>query len=137
MGRCHHSEEEIALALEGTWRPEHLSELRQARETCTGIHHRQITECDQEIEAELASSRTGGEKTRTASRVRVVTKSNDVRFEATGPLFQALILVDKNQGNRRGNGLVILAEIGVDVSRFPTESTSRVGENAVLCPTQG
>ena len=30
--RCLHSEEEIALALEGTWRPEHLFELRQAHE---------------------------------------------------------------------------------------------------------
>ncbi len=28
--RCHHSEALIALALEGTWRPEHLFELRQA-----------------------------------------------------------------------------------------------------------
>src|SRR5271157_1344888 len=27
--RCQHSEEQIALALEGTWRPEHLFELRQ------------------------------------------------------------------------------------------------------------
>ena len=34
-GRCHHSEDEIALALEGTWRPEHLFELRQAYEFCT------------------------------------------------------------------------------------------------------
>ena len=32
--RCHHSEALIALALEGTWRPEHLFELRQAR-ACT------------------------------------------------------------------------------------------------------
>ena len=29
--RCHHTEHEIALALEGTWRPEHLFELRQAQ----------------------------------------------------------------------------------------------------------
>jgi len=28
--RCHSSEDRIALALEGTWRPEHLFELRQA-----------------------------------------------------------------------------------------------------------
>ncbi len=28
--RCHHSGDQIALALQGTWRPEHLFELRQA-----------------------------------------------------------------------------------------------------------
>ena len=51
--RCHHSEDEIALALEGTWRPEHLFELRQAYELYQ-FHHRQIAECDQQVEAELA-----------------------------------------------------------------------------------
>jgi transposase len=42
--RCHSSEDQIALALEGTWRPEHLFELRQAHELYQ-FHHRQITEC--------------------------------------------------------------------------------------------
>ena len=52
--RCQSSEDQIALALEGTWRPEHLFELRQAYELYQ-FHHRQITECDQQIEAELAN----------------------------------------------------------------------------------
>jgi transposase len=30
--QCHHDEETIAKALEGTWRPEHLFALRQAHE---------------------------------------------------------------------------------------------------------
>ena len=63
--RCQHSEEQIALALEGTWRPEHLFELRQAYELYQ-FHHRQITECDQQVEAELANfPNRAGEKTRT------------------------------------------------------------------------
>ena len=63
--RCHHSEEQIALALEGTWRPEHLFELRQAHELYQ-FHHRQITECDQQVQAELANfPNRAGEKTRT------------------------------------------------------------------------
>src|SRR5208283_1259900 len=48
--QCHHSEQEIALALDGTWRPEHLFELQQAHELYQ-FHHRQIAECDQRIEA--------------------------------------------------------------------------------------
>ena len=63
--RCNHSEKLIALALEGTWRPKHLFELRQARELYQ-FHHGQITECDQQIEAELAKFKNqAGEKTQT------------------------------------------------------------------------
>ena len=36
--RCHSSEDQIALALQGTWRPEHLFELRQAYELYQ-FHH--------------------------------------------------------------------------------------------------
>ena len=63
--RCQHSEQQIALALEGTWRPEHLFELRQAYELYL-FHHRQITQCDQQVQAELANfPNRAGEKTRT------------------------------------------------------------------------
>ena len=133
--RCNHSEEEIALALEGTWRPEHLFELRQARELYR-FHHRQITECDQQIEAELAKfANRAGEKTRTGKPRTRGRKSNDVRFEATGPLFQALgVDLTKIEGIDVGTALVILAEIGVDVSRFPTEK--HFASWLRLCPTQ-
>ena len=103
--RCHHSEDQIALALEGTWRPEHLFELRQAHELYR-FHHQQITECDQQVQAELAKfSNRAGEKTRTAKPRKRGAKSNDVRFEAKGPLFQASGRgPDIDRGDRRGNG---------------------------------
>jgi len=37
--KCKRSEEEIALALEGTWRPEHLFALKQAYE----LYHKKST----------------------------------------------------------------------------------------------
>jgi transposase len=134
-GRCHHSEEQIALALQGTWRPEHLFELRQARELYQ-FHHQQITECDQQVEAELARfANRAGEKTRTGKPRTRGHKSNDVRFEATGPLFRALgVDLTKIAGIDVGTALVILAEIGVDVSRFPTEK--HFASWLRLCPTQ-
>ena len=62
-------------------------------------------------------------------------KSNDVRFDATGPLFQALgvdlTLID---GIDVATALVILGEIGVDVSRFPTEK--HFASWLRLCPPQ-
>src|SRR5271166_3136412 len=133
--RCQHSEEQIALALQGTWRPEHLFELRQAYELYQ-FHHRQSTECDQQVEAELANfPNRAGEKTHSVKPRKRGRKSNDVRFEATGPLFQALgvdlTLID---GIEVGTALVILAEIGVDVSRFPTEK--HFASWLRLCPPQ-
>src|SRR4051812_16102580 len=133
--KCHRSEEEIARALEGTWRPEHLFALKQTYELYQ-FHHRQITACDQQIAAELArlpdrsGDKPSGRKPRQRGR-----KGNDVRFDATGPLFRALgVDLTEVEGIDVGTALVILAELGVDVSRFPTEKhfASWLG----LCPRQ-
>ena len=133
--RCHHSEEEIALALEGTWRPEHLFELRQARELYR-FHHQQMSECDEQVQAELAKfANRAGEKTRTGKQRKRGCKGNDIRFEAKGPLFQALgVDLTLIEGIEVGTALVILAEIGVDVSRFPTEK--HFASWLRLCPPQ-
>ena len=133
--RRHHSEDQIALALEGTWRPEHLFELRQARELYQ-FHQQQITECDQHVQAELAKfSNRAGAKTRTSKPRKCGRKKNNIRFDAKGPLFQALgvdlTLID---GIEVGTALVILAEIGVDVTRFPTEK--HFASWLRLCPPQ-
>ena len=62
-------------------------------------------------------------------------KSNDIRFEATGPLFKALgVDLTLIEGIDVGTALVILAEIGVDVSRFPTEK--HFASWLRLCPPQ-
>jgi transposase len=120
--RCHHSEEQIALALQGTWRPEHLFALQQAYQLYR-FHHQQITECDQRVQEELAKfPNRAGEKVRTVKPRKRGRKSNDVRFDAKGPLFEALgVDLTLIEGIDVGTALVILAEIGVDVSRFPTE----------------
>src|SRR5450432_2507180 len=62
-------------------------------------------------------------------------KSNDVRFDATGSLFKALgVDLTLIEGIDVGTALVILAEIGVDVSRFPTEK--HFASWLRLCPAQ-
>ena len=120
--RCANTEEEYAKALAGTWRPEHLFALKQAFELY-GFQHRQITACDEQINAELARlPDRAGDKPFQARVRRRGYKSNDIRFDATKPLFKALgvdlTLID---GIDVSTALVILSEIGVDVSRFPTE----------------
>jgi transposase len=133
--RCKQSEAQIALALEGTWRPEHLFELRQAH-ALYQFHHQQISECDQQVETELAKfANRAGEKTRTSKPRKCDRKSNDVRFEAKDPLFQALgVDLTLIEGIEVGTALVILAEIGADVSRFPTEK--HFASWLRLCPSQ-
>lgn len=131
--RCARTEEEIALALEGTWRPEHLFALKQAFDLY-GYLHRQIEECDRQIGAELdrlPDRRDGGPiapKPRRRGR-----KPNDVRFDVAPKLTSALgVDLTAIEGIDAATALVILAEIGPDVERFPTEKhfASWLG----LCP---
>lgn len=133
--KCKNSETTIAKALQGTWRPEHLFELRQAHDLYH-FHHQQITQCDQMIEAELAKlPDRAGDKAFTAKPRRCGRKPNDLSFDAGKPLFQALgVDLTEIDGIDVGTALVILAEIGVDVSRFPTEKhfASWLG----VCPRQ-
>ncbi len=133
--KCKNDREAFARALEGTWRPEHLFELRQAYDLYR-FHHQQIAQCDTMIEAELAKlPNRAGEKLFTPKPRRCGRKPNDLNFDACGPLFQALGLdLTEIDGIDVGTALVILAEIGVDVSRFPTEKhfASWLG----VCPRQ-
>src|SRR5262249_44913421 len=120
--KCHRSEEEIARAPEGTWRPEHLFALPQAYEL-SRFPHRQITECDQRIAAELAAlpDRAGDKPTVKRPRRRG-RKNNDVGFDAPGaPVRGPGLDLTAIEGIDVGTALVILAEIGADVSRSPTE----------------
>ena len=133
--KCKSDRETIARALEGTWRPEHLFELRQAV-ALYEFHHRQIAECDDAIRAELTRlpSRAGDREPAARPR-RCGRKPNDLGFDACGPLFRALgVDLTRIDGIDVGTALVVLAEIGVDVSRFPTERhfASWLG----LCPRQ-
>jgi transposase len=130
---CHNDEEAIAKALEGTWRPEHLFALRQAYEL-NKFHHQQMIECDRMMEAELAKlPNRAGDKSFEPKQRKNGRKQNTLTFEATAPLFKALgVDLTEIEGIDVATALVILAEIGVDVSRFPTEKhfASWLG----LCP---
>lgn len=129
--QCAKSRAEFALALQGLWQPEHLFELQQAH-ALYQAHRRLIAECDQKLEAELTSqpNRAGDKPLPNKPRRRT---KNRVQFEATNELFRALgVDLTEIEGIDVGTALVILAEIGVDVSRFPTEQhfASWLG----LCP---
>ena len=133
--KCKNDAATIAKALEGTWRPEHLFALRQASDLYQ-FHHQQIAQCDTTIAAELARlPNRSGDKPLAPKRKRGGRKPNDLRFDACGPLFRALgVDLTEIEGIDVGTALVVLGEIGVDVSRFPTEKhfASWLG----VCPRQ-
>ncbi|HEY5316954.1 MAG TPA: IS110 family transposase [Solirubrobacteraceae bacterium] len=132
--RCARSEAEIARALEGTWRPEHLFALEQAFALYQYLH-RQIDDCDRRIEAELdrLPDRRDAEAATTPRPRRRGRKPNDPRFDAAAKLARALgVDVTAIEGIDAATATVILAETGGDVSRFPSEKhfASWLG----LCP---
>jgi len=120
--RCKRSEAEIALALEGNWRPEHLFSLKQAVELFR-TYQRQITECDREIEGCLASQDELGSPDDLPPDLRKgkSAKRNDPRFDARAHLHR-MTGVDLTQirGINAHTALKVVSEIGTDMSRWPT-----------------
>jgi transposase len=93
-----------------------------------------LTECDRRIEQTLAKlpDRSAGEVLEPKSRTRGG-KPNNLRFEGTDAVFRAFgVDLTAIEGIEVPTALVILGEIGVDVSKFPTEKhfASWLG----LCP---
>jgi transposase len=119
--RCKESEATIARALQGTWRPEHLFALRQAL-ALYEFYHRQISECDQAIEAHLQTfaDKSGGQPLPYRPRRRK-REANEPRFNARARLY-CVCGVDLTaiEGIDETTALVLLSEIGTDMSRWPS-----------------
>lgn len=131
--RCKANEAEIARSLQGNWREEHLFALKQAvamYEFC----HRQMRACETCIEACLRrfADKSGGEILPPKPR-KHAGRANTLRFDARGLLFRmAGVDLTVLEGINEATALVILSEIGTDLSRFPSEKNfvSWLG----LCP---
>ncbi len=130
---CRTSAEEIANALHGEWRPEHLFALKQTL-ALYEFYQRQLQECESQIESCLRSfSDQSRGASLPASRRRHKPGKNAVRFGARELLFRmAGVDVTQIEGISETTALVVLSEIGSDLSAFPTEKhfASWLG----LCP---
>ena len=119
---CQHSEAEIACAWQGNWRAEHLFALHQAVERYE-FYHGQIAACDRQIEAHLQTlaDRSAGKTLSPAPR-SPKRRRNEHHFAARGPLFRATgVDLTAIEGIKEHTALVLLSEIGTDMSRWPTE----------------
>jgi transposase len=131
--KCQATEAEIAAALYGNWRKEHLFALKQALEMYE-FYQRQLRACDQEIEACLRgfADRSGGAALPPSPR-RQQPRGHAPRFGARALLFRmAGVDLTVIEGISETTALVLLSEIGLDLRRFPTEKNfvSWLG----LCP---
>jgi transposase len=126
-------EAEVAAALQGNWREEHLFALKQAL-ALIDAYAAQITECDGKLQHllgalkghELPEAGLGAPKRGTPAK-------NSVRFDARTSLFEASgVDLTRIPGIDTSTALKVISEIGVDLARFPTVKhfTSWLG----LCP---
>ncbi len=130
--RCRASEAEIAAALHGNWRQEHLFALKQAV-AMYEFYQRQIRACDAEIATCLRGFTAKATNAVLTPKPRPRLKANEPTFAARELLFR-LAGVDLTliEGISVSTALVVLSEIGTDMSRFRTEKNfvSWLG----LCP---
>jgi transposase len=131
--RCQRTEAEIASALYGNWRLELLFALKQALKLYE-FYQTQLRECEGQIEACLRSLKDQSDgRPLPASLRKCKPGKNEVRFGARALLFR-MSGVDLTQieGISESTALVILSELGTDLSAFAYEKNfvSWLG----LCP---
>jgi transposase len=123
--RCHASTADIIAALTGHYRPEHLFVLQQNLELFNACQA-QLGACDTVIEMHLQSLTVAVATPSTPLPLPRVTKKpreNEPRFEVRSPLHRLTGGVDLTQldGLAPYSALKLLAEIGTDMSRWPTD----------------
>jgi hypothetical protein len=122
--RCRATEEEIAAALTGHYRPEQVFLLRQALEVYDYLHAK-IAECDHEIEQVIAALEVEYDDPDQPLPPPRTTKpsANEPDFDVRSPLYRMTGGVDLTQvpGLRPLSALKLISEIGTDMSRWPTD----------------
>lgn len=127
-GRCRRSEAEIARALYGNYRPEHLLQLKQAVRSYE-FYQGEILECERAISQQLEQMLSTTE----------AANDEDGGYGPSGDLTRAEALqricgVDLTtiEGISMISALIILAEIGTDMSRW--KSAKHFASWLGLCP---
>jgi len=124
-GGCKASAAEIAEALTGNYRAEHLFALRQNFEAFE-FYQRQLADCDKAIEFQLSSLAESCQPPAhelPAARPRCKPSKNEPRVELRAPLHRISGGSDLSQIDGIGpyGALQLIAEIGTDMSRWRTE----------------
>lgn len=123
---CKKSEEEIAKALTGTWRPEHLFILKQSMEMYT-FYTEQIGACDEEIERVYALTRPdwdeGEVEPLSQRKLNSHSKNRPQNPEGIRKHLKRISGVDLSMVDGFGVSLAqtVIMECGTDMGKFPSE----------------
>jgi transposase len=131
--RCKHSAEEIAIALDGRYRAEHVTELKLCLKMWEQYQY-VIAELDSVIAAQLRAMKPTRELAPLGPKPRVRgRKPHDPRFDVRTALYY-LTGVDLTalEGIDEIHALTLISELGTDFTKWPTVKhfTSWLG----LCP---
>ena len=122
--RCQHSEDEIAKALTGNYRPEHVFALKQAL-ALYDFYTQQVRECDREIEKQFSLMKPRHDQNDLPpldlTDKRDSHSKNAPNYGARTLLYQ-LVGVDlvAISGLNESTVQTILSEIGTDMSKWPS-----------------
>jgi transposase len=131
--RCKHTAAEIATALDGRYRPEHVTELRLCLKMWDA-HQEAVADLDRSIAAHLQTMRRSSALPPLPKQTRVRgRKPHDPQFDVREALYRAtgvdLTAID---GIDAIHALTLVSELGTDFTKWPTVKhfTSWLG----LCP---
>lgn len=131
--RCKKSQAEIATALDGRYRPEHMSELRHSL-ALWEYHLLEITELDGEIKSHLITMHRDSQLPSLPAKPRVRGKKpHDPKFDVRRALYYICgVDLTAIEGIDEIHALTLISELGTDMTKWPT-----VGQFASwlgLCP---
>ena len=131
--RCKHAAADLATALDGRYRPEHVTELRLCLKMWDAYQDA-IAELDRTIEAHLRTMRRSGPLPPLAKQSRVRGKKpHDVGFDVREALYRATgVDLTAIEGIDAIHALTLVSELGTDFTKWRTVKhfTSWLG----LCP---
>jgi transposase len=111
------SEEEIVKSLRGNWRDEHVFALRQALELFD-VYAQMMADCDARIEQQMIELH---QHDRLPGKARKTSHRNKPKFDLRTRLYQMCgVDLTRIDGIDVGTAMTVLAEVGVDMSKFPT-----------------
>jgi transposase len=119
--RCKNAQHTFARALHGTWHPEMLFALEQA---CASWQHfqGQLRDLEEQIQQQLRRMKQAKVLPPLPPRPRVRGRNpNDPRFDVRTALYYVTgVDLTELEGIGELTALVVVSEIGLDMSRFPT-----------------
>lgn len=123
------SEEDIVQSLRGNWRDEHVFALKQALELFD-VYAAKLADCDELLEQQMISLH---QHDGMLGKARNQARRNKPKFDLRTRLYQMCgVDLTRIDGIDVGTAMTVLAEVGVDMSKFP--SVKHFAAWLGLCP---